>query len=161
MRLWPWRKDILDLDSPGDVYLRRWFLFKTPWLAIYVHRIYRPDYARCEHDHPWRFLTCILGGGYVEEIDGKEYRRRPGYVGWRGAGFKHRITKLLRGPALTLVIRTRNREDWGFYDGRGGAFIHWRDYVRMPRKARVLWCDENAGPMEAMVALAEEREGAS
>ena len=139
---WPWQKNILDLDSPDDVYLRRTMWIKFLRLGVYTHRIYRSDYARCEHDHPWSFLTIILRGGYEEEIDGKTFVRKPGYIGWRRRGFKHRITRLLKGPALTLVIRFRDKGHWYFYNGRGEKPLHWQDYVLLPPHVRVAWCDD-------------------
>ena len=38
---------VMDLDSPGDIYLARVILLKTHGLGVYLHMIYRPDYARC------------------------------------------------------------------------------------------------------------------
>jgi hypothetical protein len=56
-------KHIADMDAPGEVYLSRLFLVKTPLLGVYLHIIRRPDYARCAHDHPWPFVTVILAWG--------------------------------------------------------------------------------------------------
>ena len=153
---WPSVKEIVDLDAPDEVYLRRTQLFKSRWLAVYVHRILRPDVARCAHGHPWPFLTMILRGGYVEEIGGKRYARRPGYVGWRPRAFQHRIVELPHGPALTLVIRGRDHGAWNFYDADGQNPIPWQVYCDMPQRSRILWCEEGAGPAAALRAMAAE-----
>jgi hypothetical protein len=76
MRLFRW-KHIVDIDNPADVYLSRLMLLKTPWFGIYFHVIRRPDWAHCQHDHPWPFVTCILRGGYEEEVGGQLFVRRP------------------------------------------------------------------------------------
>lgn len=137
---WPWKKIITDLDSPLDVYLTRYFLLKTRRLGVYVHNIQRPDYARCEHDHPWPFLTVILRGGYTEELAGQRFVRRPGYIGWRGRNFEHRITELPKGNAWTLVIRGPDHFSWNFRTAMGK--VSWQTYVMWDGVKRVLWCDD-------------------
>lgn len=136
---WPWKKVIWDLDAPGDVYLTRYFLCKLPWLGVYVHHIQRPDYARCEHDHPWAFLTVILRGGYTEEVGGVAHRRRPGYVGYRPRHFEHRITALHGRATWSLVIRGPDHFEWGFRLADGQRVL-WSTYVKMSGAARILWC---------------------
>lgn len=154
MNLFKW-KHIGDLDNPGAIYLSRLMLFKTKLLGIYVHIIRVADYARCEHNHPWPFLTIILRGGYVEEIDGKEYTRRPGYIGWRPRGFQHRITQLRKDSALTLVIRGPDRVDWHFKTIHG--WMHWSDYIKLDSVKRVLWCDDSLGETKRAELDAKER----
>jgi hypothetical protein len=107
-------KHIHDIDKPGDVYLSRLMLLRTPWFGVYFHIIRRPDWSRCQHDHPWPFVTVILRGGYVEEVGGQTFTRRAGYVGYRPSSFEHTITRLLNGPSYSLVLRGPNRETWGF-----------------------------------------------
>jgi hypothetical protein len=134
-------KHIRDIDQPDDIYLSRLMLVKLPWLGVYLHIIRRPDWAQCEHDHPWAFTTIILRGGYEEEIAGKRFIRRPGYVGYRSRAFEHRITRLLRGNAVTLVIRGRNHETWGFRTLIGK--VDWRQYSGWNIAQRVMWCDDS------------------
>ena len=138
---WPWKKNIEDLDELGAIYLARTMWIKFHRLGVYTHRIYRPDTARAVHDHPWPFLTVILRGGYEEEIRGRRYMRRPGYIGWRGRGFRHRITALRGESALTLVIRGRNNDRWNFYNKAGEA-MDWQDYILIPPHVRVAWCED-------------------
>jgi hypothetical protein len=139
MRLFRW-KHIVDIDNPADVYLSRLMLLKTPWFGIYFHVIRRPDWAHCQHDHPWPFVTCILRGGYEEEVGGQLFVRRPGYVGYRGRNFEHRITRLLGETAWSLVFRGRDRGTWGFRTLIGK--VDWRQYVGWDVATRVLWCDD-------------------
>src|SRR4051812_18410184 len=109
MRLIPQWKHIEDIDRPGDVYLSRLMLIRTPLFGLYLHIIRRPDWSKCQHDHPWSFITLILRGGYEERLSGT----RPSFAsratsGRRPRTFEHAITRLLNGPAVTLVLRGRN-----------------------------------------------------
>lgn len=134
-------KHIEDIDRPGDVYLSRLMLLKAPWLGVYLHVIRRPDWAHCQHDHPWAFATLILRGGYEEMVGEQLHVRPPGYFGYRPRGFEHRITRLLDGNAVTLVVRLRNHEEWGFRTASGGR-IPWRKYLASSTALRVFWCDD-------------------
>ena len=138
-RLVPRWKQIADIDT-GDVYLSRLMLVRLPWIGVYVHVIRRQDWAQCQHDHPWSFLTFILRGGYEEQVGDRTFIRRPGYIGYRPRSFEHRITRLLSGPAVTLVIRFRNHESWGFRTNLGK--VEWRRYLAWPLATRVAWCDD-------------------
>lgn len=39
-------KHIVDLDEPTSIYLSRFILMKCERFAVFVHRIFRADYAR-------------------------------------------------------------------------------------------------------------------
>lgn len=144
MTLFRW-KHIADLDFPDTVYLSRLFLVKLQWLGLYFHIIRRPDYARCEHNHPWWFITVVLWGGYEEEVNGRRFVRRPGYVGFRSRTFTHRITRLRNGPSYTFVIRGYDFVHWGFRTIKHG-FLMWEEYVKLPERVRVLWCNDDDRP---------------
>lgn len=134
-------KQIEDIDRPGDVYLSRLMLVRTAWFGLYLHIIRRPDWAQCQHDHPWAFITVILKGGYEEQVGARSFVRRPGYIGYRPRSFEHRITRLLNGNAITLVFRFRNHEHWGFRTW--GGKVSWQRYVSWAAPLRVLWCDDS------------------
>ena len=138
--LWRW-KHIEDIDNPGDVYLSRLMLVRTRLFGIYFHVIRRPDWSRCQHDHPWPFITIILRGGYVEKVGEHHFFRHPGYVGFRPRSFEHSITHLLTERSCSLVLRGPNRETWGFRTPDGK--IPWLQYMRLPNALRVMWCGEN------------------
>ncbi len=53
-------------SKSGELHFRRYRLFWTPWLAIYIHRIYKSDEDLHPHNHPWNFISFILSGGYTE-----------------------------------------------------------------------------------------------
>ncbi len=54
------------IGRDGSPLFTRWTIFRTPWLAVRIHRFHRAD-PSCLHDHPWTFWSFILVGGYYEE----------------------------------------------------------------------------------------------
>jgi len=135
------RVEITDIDG-RNVYLRRWTLRLPFGRKLMLHHILRPDADRCQHDHPWGFVTLVLWGGYVELVGEAQrmQRMRPGRAGWRPPEYRHRIITLPRGHAWTLVLTTRRTGSWGFYTRDG--WMHWRQFVNAARSARVLWCHD-------------------
>lgn len=121
--------DIDDVNDPGVVYLRRWYLIRTPWFGIYLHKIMRPDHDRDLHDHPWNFVPIILWGGYDEQLPGEEFRlRTPGSMRLVRATDSHRIDTLINDkPAWTLCLVGRHQRDWGFHTEQG--WVQWEDYI--------------------------------
>lgn len=120
------------IGKPGNPMMERWRLIQTPLFGIYVHFIYREDLDPVPHDHPWRFWSFILRGGYTEEL-----HRRTGDCGscedrvcsrWSLHSFPlhhaHRIVSV-RPKTVTLVLVGRKVRTWGFYDG--ARWIDWRD----------------------------------
>lgn len=120
------------IGQPGNPMMERWRLLQTPWLGIYVHRIYREDLDPIPHDHPWRFRSLVLRGGYTEFFwpDARAYLENE-HQQWRRwsvhrfplAG-AHRITSVQPGT-VTLVIVGRKVRTWGFWSW--GQFTDFRD----------------------------------
>jgi hypothetical protein len=54
------------INCEKDPYLHRWFMIKTPWLGVYIHKFVRSDEDRALHDHPWPFLVIPIWRGYIE-----------------------------------------------------------------------------------------------
>lgn len=113
-------------DPGGSLYLRRWTLLRVFGRKLMLHEIVRPDYARELHDHPWRFATLILRGGYIETNEHGDSRRRVGRLYYHPAKFRHAIRELPSGTAWTLIFRGRRRREWGFYTECG--WMQWRSY---------------------------------
>jgi hypothetical protein len=124
--------DIPSKLNPELVYLRRLRILQTPWWAVYLHWINEPDTDRDIHDHPWRFWSLILRGGYTEEI----YERLAPIIAkrrWRQWSahhmpitMAHRITSV-EPKTVTLVITGRRVRDWCFWTEDG--LIPWRQYL--------------------------------
>lgn len=107
-------------DGDGN-YLTRWRLFSTPWGGLYLHRMDGPDPRTTLHDHPWRFLSLVLRGGYVERrldpvtmnVNERHRVRRFNRMGLHDA---HAIVRLLKVPTWTLLLVGPRRRTWGYLE---------------------------------------------
>lgn len=138
-------------DGRCPVYLFRWELMRGRAWAVYLHKFVGDDWSRDLHDHPKRFISIGLWGGYVEHTPcgQEEVCRRaldirepiPGLEHqweWRApwvrsfpADHIHRITgPTPERPCWTVVIVGRAVRDWGFWVN--GAWTWWRDYLKSP-----------------------------
>jgi hypothetical protein len=130
-RRWAFNSRFL-IGKPGNPMMERWRLIQTPLFGVYVHFIYREDLDPVPHDHPWRFWSLVLRGGYVEEFSAdvrvhqvSESRERlAGSVHAFPLRACHRIVSV-RPRTVTLVLVGRKLRTWGFYSG--GRFVDWRD----------------------------------
>lgn len=122
--------------------LHRWTLWRGPrGRALYLHHFRCAD-ARSLHDHPKRFTTILLRGGYVEETDAvrlvdvgaakpmrvqarKRRQFRAPCVRSFEARHLHRI-RPLPGGAWTLALTGPKVREWGFE--HGNRWIHWRRF---------------------------------
>lgn len=126
--LWRWTK----VESE---YILRLHVVKTPWGAICLHWIRKPDREPWLHDHPVTFLSLVLRGGYSElrvtswpVVDVVTHR-------WfnviRASQFDvHRITACDKG-ALTLCFMGPKTREWGFHVPariKAGGWIGWKEY---------------------------------
>lgn len=126
-------------------YLYRWPLFRFAWGKwgkIYLHHFVADDWSLDLHDHPKRFISIGLKGGYIEWTPCTICTTPCGFnnrsvfsAPWTRsfpATHIHRIEMFrdASGKALdcwTLVIVLRSVRDWGFW--HRGQFIPWRAYV--------------------------------
>jgi hypothetical protein len=111
-------------------YLYRWTLLRLGKLcALYLHHFVGEDWALDLHDHPKRFISIGLRGGYIEQSPAGERIYRAPWVRTFPAEHKHRLRMLAPGAECwTLVIVLRPVRGWGFW--KDGAFLPWRDYVK-------------------------------
>lgn len=102
------------------IYLTRWWLVKTPWGGIIVHKMEGPDARPTLHDHPFSFVSIVLRGGYYERrldpmtmriVENRHVRR----VNVMRRDDAHSIVHITRAPTWTLVFAGRHRRTWGFY----------------------------------------------
>jgi hypothetical protein len=145
---WAFMRRFTLTTSDGRTYLDRLRVVQTPWFGVYLHRLDVPDPGVDLHDHPWKFASLILRGGYHEAV--AETRSAPVYARraeampmadfmrgfprtWRAGSVHclrltecHRITQLLRSPTWTLVLTGPRRQSWGFYQPEG--FVDHEDY---------------------------------
>lgn len=116
-----------DANNP---YLHRWYVLpRFDFLSVYVHKFLRDDDDRALHDHPWKSVSFLFRGQYIEvTADGKETLYKAPSVIWRpNAAAPHRI-KLIDGkPAWTLFVAGRRERDWGFHCQQG--WVPWQKFV--------------------------------
>lgn len=104
-------------------FITRLHLIKTPWFAICLHWIRKPDPEPYLHDHPVSFLSVVLRGAYVEQRpDGPHFRRRFNYI---RATDRHRIVDC-DPRTLTLAFMGPKVREWGYHTGAG--WIPWKLY---------------------------------
>ena len=127
---WPPRRVIWSCRSARGPLLTRYYLILTRRVAVYLHHLHVSDEDRALHDHPWSFVTWLIGGGYYEHTPAGRCWRRRGSVLWRPAESRHRLE--LTRPTWTLVVRFRRRREWGFWLPSG--WMDWKTYG-------TAWCD--------------------
>jgi hypothetical protein len=118
-------------------YLYRWPLFRFAWGKwgkIYLHHFVGDDWSLDLHDHPKRFISIGLWGGYWEYTPSRfpELFTAP-WIRSFPAEHIHRIAMRIdrkgkRKSCWTVCIVLKPTREWGFW--HLGQFIHWRDYVR-------------------------------
>jgi hypothetical protein len=120
---------IQDDTSPTGVrnkyrekYLERYYLFRSKWFAIFIHRFWSSDLEPL-HDHPWDNFSWVIKGGYWENLpDGQRLWRGPGFKKFRTAEEFHRLDipedergRPMIGETWTIFARLRRRRKWGFW----------------------------------------------
>ena len=119
-------------------YLTRLHLIKTPWLAICLHWLSKPDPEPHLHDHPVSFLSIILRGWYQEVRH--RARGRSGILRHRWFNFvratpEDRHTIIDVAPrTVTLAIMGPKIRTWGFH--RADGWISWQSYYAEQRAAK-------------------------
>lgn len=126
---WRWT----DVDSE---YILRLHVVKTPWFAVCLHWINKPDAEPWLHDHPVSFLSVILRGGYTETrkrgAGGPIRTERHRWFNFVRASMldRHRITAV-HGKTLTLCFMGPKTREWGFHvwtELSPDGWIGWKDY---------------------------------
>lgn len=122
-------------------YLYRWTLLRVGSLfAIYLHKFVGNDWSLDCHDHPKRFVSIGLRGGYIEFTPNAKPRvwNAP-WVRTFPAEHIHRLVgPTPEKPCWTLVIVGRAVRPWGFW--HFGQFVPWRKYVNSPDAAKNRSC---------------------
>ena len=113
-------------------YLRRYFLTpKGEEPRVWLHHFTAPD-GEDPHDHPWRFSSLVLSGGFTEEIKVAgafvKLHHPVGVAYDRQARDIHRIADLTVGEAWTLLVVGPYERSWFFYP-RGKDRVPWRIYT--------------------------------
>lgn len=130
--IWRWTQ----VDSE---YITRLHIIKTPWFAVCLHWINKPDEEPFLHDHPVSFLSFIIRGGYVENRNGLIKTRNWFNFIRASVNDVHRID-LVKPNTVTLCFMGPKVREWGFHIPstlhRDKLFwVLWKDYYDKKRKA--------------------------
>jgi hypothetical protein len=116
----------------GDIYLIRYYVFKSKLFNIFIHRFMRSDRDDL-HDHPWDFVTYLVKGGYAEVrwnpktnaedriLRSNRPTSRENTFVYRRATDQHKVMvdrtfmyhERHKAP-LTICITGRTKREWGF-----------------------------------------------
>jgi hypothetical protein len=109
-----------EIFIPGDrVIMRRFVVFDSDFLGLYVHQICARDHEAL-HNHPWRWSAAlVLSGWYSEERateSGSTEMRiaRAGSVNFFSQKTFHRIDRVADQSAWTLYVHGRRAQRDGF-----------------------------------------------
>ncbi len=131
---WRWT----DVDSE---YIRRLHILKTPWFAICLHWILKPDPEPYQHDHPVTFLSVILRGWYSEWRNSNVVRHRWWNFIRATPADRHTIIRC-HPRTLTLCFMGPKTREWGFHvTGKfpgNDRWVYWRDYYAAQRQGNQL-----------------------
>lgn len=121
-----------DCPDKGPLMIR-YYLIRTRWFGVYLHKFLRSD-ERTMHDHPWWFWSLILVGEYIEHMSYALMGgyRRVGSIAYRPAKWVHRVELLADimpegsagpfcqyKPVWSLVLAGRKVREWGFWERDG------------------------------------------
>lgn len=142
----PFRKlfKVEEINGAGrcPTYLYRWILLQTRWFNAYLHHFVGDDWSLDLHDHPKRFISIGLWGGYMEARPSQteSTRFRAPWVRTFPADHVHRLWLGPFGSCWTLVITLKTVRPWGFY--HLGQFVPWRQYVDSTAADQMKSCAE-------------------
>jgi hypothetical protein len=137
----------------GSPFLTRWKLASLFGYDLLLHKIHRADNDRCCHDHPWHFVSLVLWGGYVEEVEEAEdwlgerftkrrlQHNRPGALLFRRATHTHCIESVPQSGCWTLLIRSPPVRPWGFR-ASDGTWVPQSDFLNAKDGDRIAWCED-------------------
>jgi len=143
MKWWDRRlvKEIVSKD--GELHFRRWKIFETKRMNLYVHRIYKADEDEHLHNHPWNFAVFCLNGSYGEQVKPKSGDEvglvfvRPWSFRKRTKSDFHKIRRLFTQYVTTIVLTWGEKTVWGYeVDGEFIDFEKYRDQKNFDKKAQ-------------------------
>jgi hypothetical protein len=125
MKLFQWVKEIRSKN--GVLHFKRYAIFETELLSLYIHKIYEADKDAHLHSHPWNFASVILKGSYVEqyiEINYTEYSiqsiyrhrtKRPLSFGFGSRRYYHKILRIENSPVTSLFFVFGPKKPWYYF----------------------------------------------
>lgn len=139
------RKRVIPDREGKEAYIERYYLLfperssKTreqpgeDWdypFNVYLHHICQSD-PQGLHDHPWKWASFILQGGYWEYTPQGKFWREVGSFRTGRAADLHRIEidkELAGAETWTLFFVGPRIRDWGFI-AANGVWTQWQQYL--------------------------------
>lgn len=127
-------------DTDSD-YLTRLHLLKTPWFAVCLHWLHKPDPEPYLHDHPVSFVSLILRGAYTEvrheEDLGNGYfagyvQTNRWYNFFRATSDDRHTIVGVAPNTLTLCFMGPKVREWAFHLPSGP--MYWKEYYKLKRQ---------------------------
>lgn len=122
-----------DHINNGDYMERYWLIKPSKFFPFSVrfHVIKAPDKDPHLHDHPWKFFTMVLEGGYWEKrLTDHTIFQYHGFLSWYTLEpwESHKIIDLdpVKNYAITLFVMWPQIQNWGFLTDKGK--IDRKDY---------------------------------
>lgn len=112
-------KEIRSKD--GVLHFERFAIFEIKnFASLYIHKIHESDKDPYLHTHPWNFISLILKGSYLEEVDTTEslILKTPGTISCAGRNFCHKIKEIIKGPVWTLFFVYGKNKLWYYSLGK-------------------------------------------
>ncbi len=116
---------MVKLGDNGD-YLHRFFIIRSKWFNVVLHRFLRSDGDQELHNHMWPGFSIILVGSYREEKMTSNWNDDAWYspvrtkvVRWFNVLKKddfHRVDLLTPDVWTLFFYGPKVRDDWGFID---------------------------------------------
>lgn len=108
-------------DANGKLLARRWYIVNSKFFGIFLNKLLASDKPPA-HDHSWDGLIVALNRSYWDyRVEAgrfvRAFWRWPFLPLFRRAEEFHYIE--VNGPTWILVIRFRDRREWGFQTAEG------------------------------------------
>jgi hypothetical protein len=151
-RIQHWIDRVFRLEeiNGGDIcptYLFRWTMLATPLFKVYLHHFVASDWSLDLHDHPKRFVSIGVWGGYTEQTpppegaEWCEYRRyQAPWIRSFPASHMHRLILAEGHTCWTIAIVSKAVRQWGFWPD--GKWVQWKEYVGSERAKRMKSCPD-------------------
>lgn len=142
-------------------YLLRVYVSHWRGWRVYLHRFVSADGDRFLHDHPFRALSLVLSGGYVEErLQALDLprplvcRREVRWFNCLAPSAFHRIARVRPGT-WTLFIHSPHRKAWGFLmpSSDGDGLLYANPYDQTTQGQGSHWWKASGTPTLAEMLL--------
>jgi hypothetical protein len=122
-------------DLEGDTFMTLYPIVRTPWVALVVRKIEKPNVEDHLHTHGLPYLTWIIKGGYVELRKGGIRTHRRFHFNWIPRDEAHRIVRVF-GTTWTIGLHLKWLQNGPYGMLVDGKLVPIWDYVTSMRENR-------------------------